>query len=140
MNKMQKQVEDFRRAMEQSVARAPGILYIHAELCARLIEEEAKELCVALREGRIVDSIDGICDLLYVTFGAAVAVGVDVEPFFDEVHRTNMLKTTGPVRDDGKRLKPDGWKPPAIATMLALIVGVHPDKQKEVLSALAPNT
>ena len=46
-------------------------------------------------------------------------LGMDLQPFFEEVHRTNMLKTTGPVREDGKVLKPEGWKPPRIEAMYA---------------------
>jgi predicted HAD superfamily Cof-like phosphohydrolase len=34
------------------------------------------------------------------------------------VQRCNMLKSTGPVRSDGKRLKPEGWEPPRIRELL----------------------
>lgn len=61
------------------------------------------------------ETLDGLCDLLVVTYGMAVEMGVDLEPFFDEVHRTNMAKVGGPTREDGKRLRPPGWVPPDIA-------------------------
>lgn len=48
----------------------------------------------------------------------AEGLGVDLRPFFREVHRTNMNKLKGPKREDGKQLKPDGWKPPRIEAML----------------------
>ena len=48
---------------------------------------------------------------------AAEGVGVDLKPFFEEVHRTNMKKFTGPKREDGKQLKPADWKPPRIEAM-----------------------
>ena len=64
------------------------------------------------------EMVDALCDLLYVVFGAAVSMGVDLDPFFDAVHKANMLKSTGPVREDGKRLKPPGWTPPDIAGLL----------------------
>jgi predicted HAD superfamily Cof-like phosphohydrolase len=47
----------------------------------------------------------------------AEGLGVDLSPFFEEVHRTNMHKLTGPKRDDGKQLKPADWKPPRIEEM-----------------------
>lgn len=47
----------------------------------------------------------------------AQGLGVDLRPFFREVHRTNMHKLTGPIRPDGKKLKPAGWKPPRIKAM-----------------------
>lgn len=63
--------------------------------------------------------VDGICDLLYVTFGTAVTFGLrNIEPFFAEVHRANMAKEGGPTRADGKILKPLGWKPPEIERLL----------------------
>jgi predicted HAD superfamily Cof-like phosphohydrolase len=47
-------------------------------------------------------------------------MGIDLGPFFAEIHRTNMEKAGGPVRpSDGKILKPPGWKPPDIVGMLA---------------------
>lgn len=71
--------------------------------------------------------IDGICDLLYVTYGLAVTLGIDVQPFFDEVHRSNMAKL-GPdgkpvLREDGKIQKPPGWTPPDIAGILERVRG-----------------
>ncbi len=65
-----------------------------------------------------VEAIDGLCDLLYVTYGAGVRFGVDLEPFFAEVHKTNMAKVGGATRPDGKILKPAGWQKPDIAGLL----------------------
>jgi predicted HAD superfamily Cof-like phosphohydrolase len=69
-------------------------------------------------EQSLVAAIDGLCDLLATVYGYAVTIGVDLAPFWDEVHRTNLAKVGGPVREDGKRLKPDGWQPPNIAGLL----------------------
>jgi predicted HAD superfamily Cof-like phosphohydrolase len=60
----------------------------------------------------LIETIDGMCDLLVVTYGTAEEMYVDLEPHFDEVHRANMDKLGGPVREDGKQLKPKGWKAP----------------------------
>lgn len=57
---------------------------------------------------------------------AAEGVGVDLRPFFREVHRTNMHKLKGPKREDGKQLKPPDWKPPRIAAMYNRIQAGNP--------------
>lgn len=118
MNKMQQQLTEFHDKVIPAV-RDP-------KLRCNLILEEAHELCEALLEDDAVDIIDGLCDLIYVTLGTAVAYGIDLEPYFDEVHRTNMLKANGPIREDGKKLKPPNWQPPRIDEMLASGVGVLP--------------
>lgn len=51
-----------------------------------------------------------LADLLYVTYGALGALGVDADAVFAEVHRANLSKTHGPRREDGKQLKPEGWQ------------------------------
>jgi phosphoribosyl-ATP pyrophosphohydrolase len=89
------------------------------KLRANLIEEEARETTEAIRRGDLTEAVDGMCDVLYVVFGTAVEWGLNLQPFFDEVHRTNMLKVGGATRDDGKILKPEGWQPPRIGAMLA---------------------
>lgn len=77
----------------------------------KLVKEETFEL---LSANNLDEKVDALCDLLYVVYGYADYLGIDIEPFFDEVHRTNMEKEGGPFREDGKILKPPGWRPPAI--------------------------
>jgi predicted HAD superfamily Cof-like phosphohydrolase len=60
----------------------------------------------------IVESVDGLCDLLYVVFGSFDAFGIDAEPFFQLVHEANMTKLSGPKDEHGKKLKPPGFVPP----------------------------
>ena len=117
---VQQDVADFHAAMGQPVGTTPEIR--RPELRARLIKEEAKETCRALRHGDLVAAVDGLCDLLCVTYGAAVEMGIDLAPFWDEVHRTNMAKKGGPVRADGKQLKPPGWQPPDVEGLLQKLV------------------
>jgi len=61
---------------------------------------------------------DGLCDLDYVVEGTRQEFGIDGGPVLEEVHAANMRKLDGPKREDGKRLKPPGWKPPDIDTVL----------------------
>lgn len=114
---VQRDVEAFHYALGIPVHATPGIR--RPELRAELIREEAQETVSAIDSGDLVEAIDGLCDLLCVVYGAAAEFGVDLAPFWDEVHRTNMAKVGGPVRADGKRLKPPGWRPPDIAGVLA---------------------
>lgn len=57
----------------------------------------------------LVEVADALADLLYVVYGASVAYGIDIHSIFDIVHRCNMKKLTGSVREDGKKMKPEGW-------------------------------
>lgn len=76
--------------------------------------------------------IDGLADTLYVVLGAAVTFGIDLQPFFEEVHRSNMAKIGGTTRADGKVLKPEGWTPPDIDRIL-----LHQQLDAEVWRQLA---
>lgn len=114
---VQEDVRAFHEALNIPIADSPAIR--RGELRAALIEEEARETAEAIRAADLAGAIDGLCDLLCVVYGAALEFGVDLAPFWAEVHRTNMAKAGGPVRDDGKVLKPDGWTPPNIAGLLA---------------------
>src|ERR671926_1228160 len=116
MHKPQAQVMDFHRALDIPVHFTPAIR--RPELRAELIREEAIETIGAILGDDLVGAIDGLCDLLVVAYGAALEFGIDLEPFFDEVHASNMAKQGGSVREDGKRLKPEGWLPPDIAGIL----------------------
>lgn len=66
----------------------------------------------------IEDVADSLADIAYVVLGAAVTWGIPLGAVFEEVCRANDDKVGGPVREDGKRLKPPGWKGPDIAGVL----------------------
>jgi len=113
---MQAMVRAWHEKFGVGIGESPAIR--RASLRAELIREEASETVAAIERGDLVEAIDGMCDVLYVVFGTAIEFGVDLAPFFAEVHRTNMLKIGGATREDGKILKPDGWEPPRIAELL----------------------
>ena len=116
---VQRDVEDFHEALDCPIGTTPAIR--RPELRVSLIREETNETIEAIERGDLVEAIDGMCDILCVVYGTAVEFGVNLAPFWDEVHRTNMAKQGGPVRKDGKRLKPEGWTPPDIAGLLAAL-------------------
>ena len=88
-----------------------------------LIEEEVKELDEAVDADDKVEQLDALVDILVVTMGAIRAAGWDGEGAWEEVMRTNFAKIdpdTGKVRkrEDGKVLKPEGWKAPDLARFI----------------------
>ena len=63
-----------------------------------LIEEELKELKVAMESNDLLEVADALTDILYVTYGAGHAFGIDLDKCFNEVQNSNMSK----LGDDGK--------------------------------------
>jgi predicted HAD superfamily Cof-like phosphohydrolase len=81
-----------------------------------LIEEELEELKEAMGKEDMVGVADALTDILYVTYGAGAAFGIDLDKCFKEVHSSNMSKLDRdgrPIyREDGKILKgPDYFEP-----------------------------
>ena len=81
-----------------------------------LIEEELEELKEAIENKDVVGVADALTDILYVTYGAGAAFGIDLDKCFEEVHNSNMSKLDRdgrPIyREDGKILKgPDYFEP-----------------------------
>jgi len=79
-----------------------------------LIDEEFKELKEAMEKENMVKIADGLADLLYVLYGTAITYGLDMDPIFREVHRSNMSKGNPEVvrAPNGKILKGKNWSPP----------------------------
>ena len=71
-----------------------------------LIEEELLELKVALKEKNITEVADALTDILYVTYGAGHAFGINLDQCFDEVQNSNMSK----LGNDGKPIYNEGGK------------------------------
>ena len=62
------------------------------DLRISLIKEELDEFQEALKEKNLVEVADALTDLLYVTYGAGLAFGIDLDKCFAEVQRSNMSK------------------------------------------------
>ena len=81
-----------------------------------LISEELEELKEAIKNNDLKETIDALTDILYVTYGAGHAFGVDLDKCFDEVQNSNMSKLGEdwkPIYNDaGKVMKgPNYFKP-----------------------------
>lgn len=121
MEQSVRDVIDFHKALGLPLGNLPGdwISEGDARLRMRLVDEELNELHIAWEHDDIEGIADACADLIYVTIGAALSRGIDLRPVWREVQGTNMAKAGGPIREDGKRMKPEGWQPPDVAGILA---------------------
>jgi len=71
-----------------------------------LIQEELDELNKAIQDKDIVEVADALTDILYVTYGAGHAFGIDLDQCFNEVQNSNMSK----LGDDGKPIYNENGK------------------------------
>lgn len=121
MEKLQKMVKEFHEAVGSSVRTIPQLLEMPEEdLRISLMEEELNEYIDADAIDDLVGVADALGDLLYVTLGTALAHGIDIEPIFEEIHRSNMTKVSSHLktRQDGKVLKGLGYEAPKIAKLI----------------------
>lgn len=140
--KLSKQVREFHAKFGQHIGDKPEALTPESlKLRMRIITEEFLEFLSACGADlvmlgtvkgtihRIIEShmrqeqdlpemVDALADLDYVIEGIRLAMGVDGGPIADAVHAANMRKVGGPLREDGKILKPQGWTPPLIDACL----------------------
>jgi predicted HAD superfamily Cof-like phosphohydrolase len=190
MRSLQADVQNFHEAMGQPVGT--GFDEAGRSFRDRFIKEETGETLDAIVNRDMLETIDGLCDCLYVGVGAAVSFGirlgdfpieisssetmtepgfgvpgdsialltgaqimmtvallqedlsvvtpalvgylasvlavadrfnVPIRPFWNEVHRSNLSKTGGAIRADGKRLKPPGWTPPNLGRVYLELYG-----------------
>ncbi len=81
-----------------------------------LIKEELEELTTAMDNKDLLEVADALTDILYVTYGAGHAFGINLDKCFDEVQNSNMSKLDvngKPIYNDaGKVMKgPNYFKP-----------------------------
>jgi predicted HAD superfamily Cof-like phosphohydrolase len=87
-----------------------------------LLDEEVGELRSALAEDNLVRIADGLGDVVYVAYGAALQFGIDLDVVVKAVHEANMTKpnSDGSIRQsaEGKILRGDSYVPPALEDKL----------------------
>ena len=116
-------VEDFMTAFGQDVEKVASVPDRKtAMLRLKLILEEYEELETAVEEKHLVGIADALTDILYVTYGAGHAFGINLDECFEEVHESNMSKL-GPdgkpiYRDDGKGMKGPDYREPDLRKVL----------------------
>ena len=71
-----------------------------------LIKEELEELTEAMQDKNLIEVADALTDILYVTYGAGHAFGIDLDKCFEEVQNSNMSK----LGEDGKPIYNEAGK------------------------------
>ena len=118
-------VRDFMKTFGQEVKTSPELPDREtAKLRIELIVEELNELIDANEDKDLIGIADALTDILYVTYGAGHAFGIDLDSCFREVQRSNMSKLGEdgkPIyREDGKVLKGPNYSEPDLKKTLQL--------------------
>ena len=97
----------FMKKFGQEVKNKPGLSSEKINnLRISLINEELDELKHAMKNKDLKEAVDALTDILYVTYGAGHAFGVNLDKCFDEVQKSNMSK----LGDDGKPIYNEAGK------------------------------
>jgi len=131
MNDMQSKVREWMLLAQQECPERPVLEPTKEiqDLRYELIKEELEEFDKAQCEHSRIEITDAIGDLLYVVLGTAVAYGIDIEPIFNGIHRSNMSKfIDGHRREDGKWIKGPSYSPANLQPILDQQVAERKDK------------
>ena len=94
------------------------------KLRVNLIKEELEELKIAVDSKNLIEVADALTDILYVTYGAGHAFGINLDKCFDEVQLSNMSKlddSGNPIyNDSGKVMKGPKYFKPDLSKFLKL--------------------
>ena len=89
----------FMKTFDQEVKITPSLSSEKINnLRISLINEELEEFKEAIKNNDLKEAVDALTDILYVTYGAGYAFGINLDKCFDEVQRSNMSK----LGEDGK--------------------------------------
>jgi predicted HAD superfamily Cof-like phosphohydrolase len=146
MDAVLNEVREFHRRIGAAVADSPVLLPCQPESASEMAGEIRElltrcrdmaddgssllaRLCLALEEmaewveahaaGDLVAAADAWGDRLYVLLGDAVAAGLPASAIFEEVHRSNMTKTTAETGSLGKGTKTAAFRHPRLQEILA---------------------
>jgi predicted HAD superfamily Cof-like phosphohydrolase len=100
-------VRYFMKTFGQEIKNKPGLSTKKInKLRVSLINEELEEFKKAIKNNDLKEVADALTDILYVTYGAGHAFGINLDKCFDEVQQSNMSK----LGDDGKPIYNDKGK------------------------------
>ena len=100
-------VKNFMQTFGQEVKNKPSFSSEKInKLRYDLIKEELEELKEALDKKDLVETADALTDILYVTYGAGHAFGINLNDCFEEVQQSNMSK----LNNEGKPIYNDAGK------------------------------
>ena len=97
----------FMKTFGQEVKVSPSLSTNQiSELRVSLINEELEELKAAINKKDLLEVADALTDILYVTYGAGHAFGINLDECFEEVQNSNMSK----LGKDGKPIYNESGK------------------------------
>jgi Uncharacterized protein conserved in bacteria len=100
-------VGNFMKTFGQEVKEIPSLSSDKInKLRLDLIAEELGELKLAMKNNDLLEVADALTDILYVTYGAGHAFGINLDKCFNEVQNSNMSK----LDDNGKPIYNDAGK------------------------------
>jgi predicted HAD superfamily Cof-like phosphohydrolase len=121
--------------------------YETVRLCISLMQEELNETIEALwkstnaphaisnqrlaHAGALTNIADGLADLIYVALYTANATGINLDPIFKEVQRSNMTKIGGGFNAKGKLIKPDSYEPANLLPIIDSQMTQQPEPQQQ---------
>ena len=113
-------VKTFMKTFDQEVKTKPSFSTDKINsLRYDLIKEELEELKEAMENKDLLEVADALTDILYVTYGAGHAFGIDLDKCFEEVQNSNMSKldeNEKPIfNDDGKVMKGSNYFKPNLS-------------------------
>ncbi|MDB4845786.1 nucleoside triphosphate pyrophosphohydrolase family protein [Pelagibacteraceae bacterium] len=116
-------VKNFMETFGQEVKNTPSFSTDKInKLRYDLIKEELDELKIAMDNKDFLEVADALTDILYVTYGAGHAFGIDLDKCFQEVQNSNMSKLNKngkPIyNEDGKVMKGPGYFKPDLKKIL----------------------
>ena len=112
-----KKVELFMRTFGQEIKKKSSLSTDNInKLRINLIEEELNEFKEAIKKKDLKEVADALTDILYVTYGAGHAFGINLDKCFEEVQNSNMSKlgeNGKPIYNEfGKVMKGPGYFKP----------------------------
>ena len=113
----------FMKTFGQEVKSKPGLSNVKInKLRVDLIDEELKEFKHAIQTNDLKEVADALTDILYVTYGAGHAFGINLDKCFDEVQKSNMSKLSAegkPIYNNkGKVMKGPNYVKPDLKKFL----------------------
>ena len=113
-------VKKFMTTFGQEVKTIPSFASDKINLLRyELIKEELDEFKAALENNNLLEVADALTDILYVTYGAGHAFGIDLDKCFEEVQNSNMSKLDKngkPIYNDmGKVMKGENYFKPDLS-------------------------
>ncbi|MDC3185582.1 nucleoside triphosphate pyrophosphohydrolase family protein [Candidatus Pelagibacter sp.] len=116
-------VKKFMTTFGQEVKTNPSFASDKINLLRyELIKEELDEFKLALENNNLLEVADALTDILYVTYGAGHAFGIDLDKCFDEVQNSNMSKLDKngkPIYNEmGKVMKGENYFKPDLSKFI----------------------